>query len=281
MSVQQESEFAKAIEVDQHGIEPIPDADRDSTSWQQFWIWFGANVSPTSWVVGTLGPLLGLSLVQSIGVFAVGQAAGALIFGAFTIMGRRTGVNQLTMGRSAFGVGGNRGVAIIQGLITLSWIGLNTYVVLTLATYTLHKLGAPQNTTTEYAVAAFIMVVQVLIGTAAWGAVVLVDFFLTRRGQISVAELYKPGTRSEYGAVSYRGLISFIAGLVAGWAWEYGLVPAFQGPIARATHDIDLSWLAAAVVGGGLYYLLARANRGSVAAGSPAPGGSSVEEVAS
>ncbi len=168
MSVQvtsPEGEFAKAIEIDQHGIEPIPEADRDSTAWQQFWIWFGANVTPTSWVVGTIGPLLGLSLIQSLVVFAVGQSAGALIFGAFTIMGRRTGVNQLTLSRSAFGVRGNRGIALIQGLITLSWIGLNTYVVLSLATYVLHQLGAPNNTTTEYLVAAFIMVVQVLIGT--------------------------------------------------------------------------------------------------------------------
>jgi hypothetical protein len=29
-----------------------------------------------------------------------------------------------------------------------------------------------------------------------------------------------------------------------------------QGPIAKATHDIDLSWLTAFVVSGGLYYFL-------------------------
>ena len=29
-----------------------------------------------------------------------------------------------------------------------------------------------------------------------------------------------------------------------------------QGPIAKATNDIDLSWLAAFVVSGGLYYTL-------------------------
>jgi hypothetical protein len=31
-------ELDKAVSVDQHGIEPIPDGDRDSTAWQQFWI---------------------------------------------------------------------------------------------------------------------------------------------------------------------------------------------------------------------------------------------------
>src|SRR6476646_6707672 len=86
-------EFDRALSVDQHGIEPIPDADRDSTAWQQFWIWLGANISPIQWVAGALGPKLGLSLVLSIAIMVVGQAAGALIFGLFTLMGKRTGVS--------------------------------------------------------------------------------------------------------------------------------------------------------------------------------------------
>jgi nucleobase:cation symporter-1, NCS1 family len=164
-------EFEKALEVDQHGIEPIPDADRDSTHWQQFWIWFGANVTPTSWVVGAIGPELGLSLVQSIVIMLLGQAVGALIFGYFTLMGQRTGVSQLALGRMAFGRRGNNIPAIIQGLITLSWIGLNTYVVLSLATYCLHKLGLPQGRGMEYAVAAVIMIIQLAIGTLGFYAI--------------------------------------------------------------------------------------------------------------
>jgi purine-cytosine permease-like protein len=139
------AEFDKALSVDQHGIEPIPDADRDSTAWQQFWIWFGANISPLFWVAGAIGPQLGLSLVQSIVIMAVGQALGALIFGVFTLMGKRTGVSQFALGRAAFGRRGNNVPSITKGLITLAWIGLNTYVVLDLATYCLHKLGLPDN----------------------------------------------------------------------------------------------------------------------------------------
>src|SRR5687767_5330324 len=43
---------------------------------------------------------------------------------------------------------------------------------------------------------------------------------------------------------------------VAGWSWEYGLVEFFRGPVAKATNNTDLSWLAAFVVSGGLYYVL-------------------------
>jgi nucleobase:cation symporter-1, NCS1 family len=50
-------------------------------------------------------------------------------------------------------------------VITLSWIGLNTYVVLRLADYCLHKLELPNNHTTEHSLAAGIMIIQLVIGT--------------------------------------------------------------------------------------------------------------------
>jgi nucleobase:cation symporter-1, NCS1 family len=50
--------------------------------------------------------------------------------------------------------------------------------------------------------------------------------------------------------------VAVLAGLIAGWLWEYGLVGFMQGPLAKATNNTDLSWLTAMVVGGGLYYLL-------------------------
>ena len=81
---------------------------------------------PTSWVVGAIGPQLGLSLVQSIVIMVVGQAAGALIFGVFILMGKRTGVSQFALGRMAFGRRDNNIPSIINGLILLAWTGLNT-----------------------------------------------------------------------------------------------------------------------------------------------------------
>jgi NCS1 family nucleobase:cation symporter-1 len=455
-------EFEKALSVDQHGIEPITDGDRDSTSWQQFWIWFGANITPTSWVVGAIGPELGLSLVQSIVIMVVGQALGALIFGYFTLMGKRSGVSQLALGRMAFGRRGNNIPSILQALITLSWIGLNTYVVLSLATYCLHKLGLPNNHAVEYVVAAVIMVIQLAIGTlgfyairtfekwtvpvlavlmaimtvlafvkghvvwshstvhgsslltsatefmtavgigwgfswvawasdysrftrsdvtekrlywasaigtyipivwlgilgaamasgstnsdpavlvanlfgvmtipvllviihgavavniesvysaplcmlaggiklkrwvgsilsgiiasgvlvaflasttfatsftnymnsfviwtAAWGTIVLIDFFVLNRGRTDLEALYDGPQTSRYGDFRWRGLFSLLVGLVAGWSFEYGSVSLFQGPLSRATNGIDFSWLAAILFSGGVYYALSRSD---------------------
>jgi len=467
-------EFGKALSVDQHGIEPIPDRDRDSTAWQQFWIWFGANISPLQWVAGAIGPQLGLSLVQSIVIMVVGQAAGALIFGFFTLMGKRTGVSQLALGRMAFGRRGNNIPSIITGVITLSWIGLNTYVVLSLATYCLRKLGLPNNHTTEYSVAAVIMIIQLVIGTlgfyairtfekwtvpvlgavmavmtvlafsrghivwnhstvhgsglitaasklmtavgigwgfswapwasdysrftrreltekslywasaigtfialiwlgvlgaamassstgsdpaelvaslfgvmtipallviihgavagniqcvysaplcflaggikikrwlgsiitgliasaalvgflastkfvtsftsymdsfviwtAAWGVIVVIDFFVLNRGRADVPALYASPATSRYGDIRWRSLAALLVGLVAGWAFEYGGVSLFQGPISRATNGVDFSWMASIVFGGLAYWLLCRCGPHLVTAPSPASG---------
>ncbi|HXD63427.1 MAG TPA: cytosine permease [Solirubrobacteraceae bacterium] len=469
--VAERGELEKALSVDQHGIEPIPERDRDSTSWQQFWIWFGANITPTSWVVGAIGPELGLSLVQSIVLMVVGQAAGALIFGFFTLMGKRTGVSQLALGRMAFGVRGNNIPSILQGLITLSWIGLNTYVVLSLATYCLHKLGLPNNHAVEYTVAAVIMIAQIAVGTlgfyairtfekwtvpvlavimgvmtvlafvkghiawghstvhgsalitsgtefmtavgigwgfswvawasdysrftrpavterklywasaigtyipmiwlgilgaamassatnadpaelvaslfgvmtipvllviihgavavniesvysaplcmlaggiklkrwvgsvvsgiiasgvlvaflasttfatsftnymnsfviwtAAWGTIILLDYFVINRGRVDLEALYDDPRTSRYGDIRWAALASLLIGLVAGWVWEYGSASLFQGPLSRATNGVDFSWLAAILASGGAYWILARMRPGQVAAGAP------------
>jgi NCS1 family nucleobase:cation symporter-1 len=456
-------ELEKALSVDQHGIEPIPQGDRDSTTWQQFWIWFGANITPTSWVVGAIGPEIGLSLVQSIVLMVVGQAAGALIFGFFTLMGQRTGVSQLALGRMAFGRRGNNVPSILQALITLSWVGLNTYVVLSLSTYCLHKLGLPSNHAVEYTVAAVIMIAQIIVGTlgfyairtfekwtvpvlavimavmtvlaftkghiawnhatvhgsallsagtefmtavgigwgfswvawasdysrftrpqvterrlywasaigtfipmiwlgilgaamassstnsdpaelvaslfgvmtipvllviihgavavniesvysaplcmlaggiklkrwvgsvitgivasgvlvaflastkfatsftnymdsfviwtAAWGTIVLVDYFVINRGRTDLEALFDDPARSRYGDVRWEGLLALLIGLIAGWAFEYGSVSLFQGPLSRATSGVDFSWLAAILASGIAYYTLAHTRR--------------------
>ena len=62
-------------------------------------------------------------------------------------------------------------------------------------------------------------------------------------------------------------MIGFLAGLVAGWLFEDGLVGALQGPIATGLlGGADLSWLAGILVAGGVYLGLEQRR---VKAGSP------------
>ena len=457
---EQHAGLAEEVRLDEHGIEPIPAADRTSTPLQQFWIWAGANIAPINWVLGALGIILGLSLVETLLVLVIGNVVGCALFGLFCIMGSRTGVNQMVLSRAAYGRRGAYLPATAQMLMTMGWLGVNTWVVLDLVLGIFKNMGYDNpGTGTKYAVGIAIMIIQALIavvgfywiqtfekwtvpiaaavmvlmsilawrkvdlvwthstvhggdkltsitqlmtaigvgwgitwlswssdytrffkpgtperkvfwstslgifiptiwlgflgasiasagtsadpaaivtaafgttvsilvlflvmhgpiatnilnlysatlaalsldikvarwkvaivvsavGTvaliafiesdnfahdfdnwlasvvvwiAAWGGVMLVDFYIVRRGRIDVEGLYDDPHHARYGDINWAAIVAALAGLVAGWSWEYGLVGFMQGPLAKATNNIDVSWLAAFVVSGGLYYLL-------------------------
>src|SRR4051794_7797988 len=156
-------ELSEAVQIDPHGIEPIPDADRDSTPVQQFWIWAGANIAPINWVLGALGIVLGLSLIETIVVVTIGNLAGCALFGLFCTMGHRTGVNQMVLSRSAFGRRGAYVPGVAQLLLTMGWVGVNTWVVLDLTLGVLDEIGISGGTGLKYVIGAILMALQVVI----------------------------------------------------------------------------------------------------------------------
>jgi purine-cytosine permease-like protein len=101
--------------------------------------------------------------------------------------------------------------------------------------------------------------ISLLLWMSPFAGVVLADFFIKRKGNIDVAELYREPDASAYGDINWGGIIAFVAGLAAGWSVEDGLVPALQGPISTALlGGADLSWLVGIVVSGGLNLALSR-----------------------
>jgi nucleobase:cation symporter-1, NCS1 family len=97
---------------------------------------------------------------------------------------------------------------------------------------------------------------SVVLWISAWAGVMCVDYLVFRRGKIDVQALYAPPKASIYGDVNWAAVIGMLAGVVAGWAWGYGLTSYLQGPIAKATHNVDLSWLTGFGVAAILYYVL-------------------------
>jgi purine-cytosine permease-like protein len=111
-----------------------------------------------------------------------------------------------------------------------------------------------------------------VIWTAAWGVIVIIDFFVLDRGRADVPALYASPATSRYGDIRWRSLVALLVGLVAGWAFEYGQASLFQGPISRATNGVDFSWMASIVFGGLAYWLLCRTEPHRVIAPSLASG---------
>ena len=159
------------LRADIHSIEPIPDADRDSTGPQQMWIWAGANIAPVNWALGALGIILKLGLWETIAVIVIGNIVGCAIFAAFTVMGHKTGVNQMVLSRSAFGVRGAYLPSILMFLMTLGWVGVNTYFPVKIAVAILAQFGVPDTWLTEIVVITLVMVLQVGIGVYGFYAI--------------------------------------------------------------------------------------------------------------
>src|SRR5436853_2345276 len=150
--------------ADTHSIAPIPDADRDSTGLQQMWIWAGANIAPVNWALGALGIILKLGLWETIAVIVIGNVIGCAIFAAFTVMGHKTGVNQMVLSRSAFGRRGGYLPSALMFLITLGWIGVNTYFPVKIAMAILGQFGIAETAVTIFIVMTLVMVIQEGIG---------------------------------------------------------------------------------------------------------------------
>jgi len=101
--------------------------------------------------------------------------------------------------------------------------------------------------------------ISLLLWMSPWAGVVMADFFIKRKSQINVAELYRSPETSAYGDINWNGLMAFFAGLIAGWSVQDGLVPALQGPISTGLlGGADLSWLFGIVVSGAVYLALDR-----------------------
>ena len=135
------------------------------------WIWAGANIAPVNWALGALGIVLKLGLWETIAVIVLGNIIGCAIFAAFTVMGHKTGVNQMVLCRSAFGRRGAYLPSALMFLTTLGWIGVNTYFPVKIAVAILSQFGIADNVVTNMAVITVVVVLQMLIGVYGFYAI--------------------------------------------------------------------------------------------------------------
>jgi toxin CptA len=156
-------------------LQPIPESARTTRVSGQFWIWAGANIAPINWVLGALGINMGLGLADTLAVLVIGNLIGMGLFGLFVLLGQRTGVTGMLLGRSVFGRRGNYLPSAIQALVVIGWCAVNTWIVLDLVIALLGQLGWLDPTEHNYGwkigVAALIMAIQVAVSLAGYKAI--------------------------------------------------------------------------------------------------------------
>lgn len=117
------SSFAERL-----GIEPVPDALRHGSPRQLFFLWFAANLGMPAWLVGVLGPVLGLGWTATLVAIGLGNTIASLLLGLTAAAGAGQGLAQLPLGRSLFGRRGNYLPAFLNFLSSLGWYTANTAV---------------------------------------------------------------------------------------------------------------------------------------------------------
>src|SRR3712207_1793148 len=101
-----ERQRPRATEIEQHGIDTIPDAERTSGPFDLFRIQFGGANTFATVILGTFPVLLGLSLWQAVAATLLGVVVGALILMPMGLFGPRTGTNNAVSSGAHFGVRG-------------------------------------------------------------------------------------------------------------------------------------------------------------------------------
>lgn len=89
---------------------------------------------------------------------------------------------------------------------------------------------------------------------APWTAVNLTDFFIVRRGNYSITEMFKPD--GVYGLWNWRGIVAYLATLAI-------MIPFmdlgfYTGPIAQALGGVDIAFFVGIPVGCLLYWLFCK-----------------------
>ncbi|MDD2706312.1 MAG: cytosine permease [Acidocella sp.] len=88
-----------------------------------------------------------------------------------------------------------------------------------------------------------------------WTAVNLMDYFFVRKGHYAIADFFTP--TGIYGAWGWRGISAYVIGFAASVPF-FNLAGVFEGPIAHALGDVDISWAPGLLVAGVAYYALTR-----------------------
>jgi NCS1 nucleoside transporter family len=155
-----------AFQVEQHGIDYIPDTERRGKPRDLAWIWFGANIIFTYVIVGALVVGLGLTFWPAVIVAIIGNLAAVLV-GVCAIPGPRVGTATLVVSRAAFGMKGNAPSALLSWLTAVGWEAVNI-VIGSLSLYEIFKTtGLGEGAGMK--VLALVLVVVMTFGVAVLG----------------------------------------------------------------------------------------------------------------
>ncbi|QEN88966.1 cytosine permease [Labrys sp. KNU-23] len=92
--------------IEKRTIDRIPEGERHGSSFNQFTLWFGANLQITAVVDGALSIVFGAEALTAIIGLAIGNLLGGAVMALHSAQGPRLGLPQMISSRAQFGVKG-------------------------------------------------------------------------------------------------------------------------------------------------------------------------------
>ena len=110
-----------ALEIEQNGLNVIPESERHGKPRDQFWPWAASNISV--WGISFAGFILGfgLSFAQALIASIVGIVFSFGLVGVIALAGKRGSAPTLVLSRAAFGVRGNALPTLVSYLLLVGW----------------------------------------------------------------------------------------------------------------------------------------------------------------
>lgn len=106
--------------IERRSIDYIPEGERYGSAFNQFTLWFGANLQITAVVTGALAVVLGGDVVWSVIGLLIGQIAGGAVMALHSVQGPKLGLPQMIQSRAQFGV---YGAVIPLVLVIVMYVG--------------------------------------------------------------------------------------------------------------------------------------------------------------
>ncbi|HEV7956860.1 MAG: nitrate reductase [Microbacteriaceae bacterium] len=155
-------------EVERHGINTIPDADRTSTPFDLFRIQFGGANTFATVLLGTFSIALGLSFWQAVLATVSGVLLGAIILMPMGLFGPKTGTNNAVSSGAHFGVRGRVVGSFLSLLTAIAFYSISVWVSGDAIVGALTRLAGVEDSvllrTIIYAVIGAIVIVVVIYG---------------------------------------------------------------------------------------------------------------------
>ncbi|SDW91268.1 Purine-cytosine permease [Arthrobacter sp. cf158] len=115
------------LEVEHHGVEPIPDHERTATPFDLFRLIFGGANTFVTVILGSVPILLGLSFVDALWVTVAGVLLGSLIVAPMALFGPVSGSNNAVSSSGHFGAHGRIIGSCLALLVAVAFYSISVW----------------------------------------------------------------------------------------------------------------------------------------------------------